>query len=98
MADQAVRRLDDVAPTEREPAGARVVVAAARARLAAPARRRGRLRRRPAAVHLPGPARRRRGAPRTEDDVLAGMNQLWRRNIKKADKAGVEVTRSTDER
>jgi vancomycin resistance protein VanK len=30
--------------------------------------------------------------PRTEDDVLRGMNQLWRRNIKKADKAGVEVT------
>ncbi|MCW2840472.1 MAG: peptidoglycan bridge formation protein FemAB [Aeromicrobium sp.] len=31
-------------------------------------------------------------AGRTEDDVLAGMNQLWRRNIKKATKAGVEVT------
>ena len=30
--------------------------------------------------------------------MLAGMNQLWRRNIKKADKAGVEVTRSTAER
>ena len=28
---------------------------------------------------------------RSADDVLAGMNQLWRRNIKKADKAGVEV-------
>ena len=31
-------------------------------------------------------------AGRTEDDVLAGMNQLWRRNIRKADKAGVEVS------
>jgi len=30
---------------------------------------------------------------RDEADVLAGMNQLWRRNIKKADKSGVEVTR-----
>ena len=30
-------------------------------------------------------------AGRTEADVLAGMNQLWRRNIKKADKSGVEV-------
>lgn len=29
--------------------------------------------------------------PRTEEQVLAGMNQLWRRNIKKATKAGVEV-------
>jgi lipid II:glycine glycyltransferase (peptidoglycan interpeptide bridge formation enzyme) len=34
-------------------------------------------------------------AGRTEDDVLAGMNQLWRRNIKKAAKAGVEVTTGT---
>ena len=31
-------------------------------------------------------------AGRTEDDLLAGFNQLWRRNIKKAEKAGVEVT------
>ena len=28
---------------------------------------------------------------RSEDEVLRGMNQLWRRNIKKATKAGVEV-------
>ncbi len=33
------------------------------------------------------------GAPRSEDDVLKGMNQQWRRNIKKATKAGVEVDR-----
>ncbi len=31
-------------------------------------------------------------ADRTEADVLAGFNQLWRRNIKKAEKAGVEVS------
>jgi vancomycin resistance protein VanK len=31
------------------------------------------------------------GSRRTEDDVLGGMNQLWRRNIRKADKAGVVV-------
>ncbi len=31
--------------------------------------------------------------PRSEDDVLAAMNQQWRRNIKKAAKAGVEVSR-----
>lgn len=35
------------------------------------------------------------GAPLSEDDLLAGMNQLWRRNIRKADKAGVEVTQGT---
>ena len=32
-------------------------------------------------------------AKRSEEDVLAGMNQQWRRNIKKAAKAGVEVVR-----
>ncbi len=31
-------------------------------------------------------------AGRDEEDVLRGMNQQWRRNIKKADKAGVVVT------
>ncbi len=31
-------------------------------------------------------------AGRDEADVLAGMNQLWRRNIKKADKSGVQVS------
>ena len=31
-------------------------------------------------------------ADRSLDDVLAGFNQLWRRNIRKADKAGVVVT------
>jgi lipid II:glycine glycyltransferase (peptidoglycan interpeptide bridge formation enzyme) len=30
-------------------------------------------------------------AGRTEADLLSGFNQLWRRNIKKADMAGVEV-------
>jgi vancomycin resistance protein VanK len=37
------------------------------------------------------------GTRRTEDDVLAGMNQLWRRNIRKADKAGVTVSTGTGE-
>ena len=31
-------------------------------------------------------------AGRSEDDVFAGFNQLWRRNIRKAAKAGVHVT------
>ena len=31
-------------------------------------------------------------AGRSDDELLAGFNQLWRRNIKKADKAGVEVS------
>ncbi|GAA2057355.1 peptidoglycan bridge formation glycyltransferase FemX [Catenulispora yoronensis] len=32
------------------------------------------------------------GEPRALDDVQKGFNQLWRRNIKKAEKNGVEVT------
>ncbi|MGH3472717.1 MAG: lipid II:glycine glycyltransferase FemX [Nocardioidaceae bacterium] len=32
---------------------------------------------------------------RSEDDVLAAMNQLWRRNIKKAAKAGVVVSQGS---
>ena len=35
-------------------------------------------------------------AGRTEDDLLRGMNQLWRRNIRKAAKEGVEVTVGED--
>ena len=38
------------------------------------------------------PLRDADGNARTEDDVLKGMNQQWRRNIKKAAKEGVEVT------
>jgi lipid II:glycine glycyltransferase (peptidoglycan interpeptide bridge formation enzyme) len=36
-------------------------------------------------------------ADKDEDQILKGMNQLWRRNIKKADKAGVVVTQGKAE-
>ncbi len=36
-------------------------------------------------------------AGKTPDQLLAGMNQLWRRNIKKAEKVGVEVTQGRRE-
>jgi lipid II:glycine glycyltransferase (peptidoglycan interpeptide bridge formation enzyme) len=32
---------------------------------------------------------------RSTDDVFAGFNQLWRRNIRKAEKSGVEITEGT---
>jgi vancomycin resistance protein VanK len=86
IADSAVNRLGDLAPTERSHGGARVV---------AQLRDLGW---RPTAVEGGFAA----GQPqfvfqvplagRTEAEVLAGMNQLWRRNIKKAAKEGVEVT------
>lgn len=37
------------------------------------------------------------GTQKSADEVLKGMNQLWRRNIKKADKSGVEIIRGTRE-
>jgi vancomycin resistance protein VanK len=86
IADDAVRRLDEVAPLERSVAGARVVsqllelgwrLQGAEGGFAA------------------GQPRHNFWVPlagRTEDDVLKGMNQQWRRNIKKAAKEGVEVT------
>jgi vancomycin resistance protein VanK len=94
MADESIRRLGDVPPTERSQAGARVVSQLLE------------LGWRPQAVaggfaagqpqfNFQIPLLDEDGKPRTEDDVLKGMNQQWRRNIKKADKAGVEVSPGT---
>ena len=86
IADPDVRRLDDLAPLERDPVGARVV---------------SQLRElgwRPLSVaggFAAGQPQHNFWVPlagRSEDDVLKGMNQQWRRNIKKAAKEGVEVT------
>ncbi len=85
VADPDVRRLQQVPPTERSPEGARVV---------------SQLRElgwQPQAVEggfAAGQPQYNFQVPlagRSEDDVLRGMNQLWRRNIKKAAKEGVEV-------
>ena len=94
IAADGVTRLGDVPPLERSQVGARVVAQLHE------------LGWRPQAVeggfaagqpqynfHIP--LVDDAGQPRTEDDVLKGMNQLWRRNIKKAAKAGVEVTAGT---
>lgn len=43
------------------------------------------------------PLRHDDGTQKTEDELLKGMNQLWRRNIKKAAKEGVEVRQGTRE-
>jgi vancomycin resistance protein VanK len=92
IADVAVRRLTDVPPLERSQTGARVVSQLHE------------LGWRPLAVdggfaagqpqyNFHVPLVDDAGEPLGEDDVLKGMNQLWRRNIKKATKAGVEVAR-----
>ena len=92
IADESVRRLGDVPPSERSQTGARVVSQLHE------------LGWRPQAVeggfaagqpqfNFQIPLVDGDGSPRSEEDVLKGMNQLWRRNIKKAAKSGVEVTR-----
>ncbi len=87
VADESVRALTEIAPTERSQVGARVVsqltdlgwrLQAVEGGFAAGQPRYN------FQIPLKG---------RTEDDVLKGMNQQWRRNIKKAAKEGVEVTR-----
>ena len=91
VADDAVRRLGDVPPTHRSAAGARVVSQLQELGWRAQAVEGGFAAGQPQfnfQIPLAGPD----GTPRSEDDVLAGMNQQWRRNIKKAAKAGVEVT------
>ena len=87
IADDSVRRLGDLPPIERTPVGARVVGALEDLGWRKVAVEGGFSAGQPAynfQVPLTG---------RTEDDVLAGMNQQWRRNIKKAAKEGVEVAR-----
>lgn len=86
IADRGTRRLTDINAYRTDPVGARVA---------------GRLR---DAGWLPQSPEDGFGvghpqfkyeiplAGRTEDDLLKGMNQLWRRNVRKATKEGVEVT------
>jgi len=105
IADASVRRLADLAPEHRDPLGARVVsqlhdlgwrpqspedgfgVGQPQYTYELPLTRSG-----TADVGVSGGAE---GTPLTEAQVLAGMNQLWRRNIKRAEKEGVHVVTST---
>ena len=96
IADPAVRRLDDLAPTHREPVGARVVSQLHDLgwRLqGADHQKGGGFAAGQPRYNFQVPLVDTDGDPRSEADLLAGMNQQWRRNIKKADKAGVVVTR-----
>jgi vancomycin resistance protein VanK len=89
IADDAVRRLGDVPPTERSADGALVVSQLRELGWQQQAAEGGFSAGQPQygfVVPLAG---------RDEAAVLAGMNQQWRRNIKKADKAGVQVSHGT---
>jgi lipid II:glycine glycyltransferase (peptidoglycan interpeptide bridge formation enzyme) len=95
IADADVRRLDDVAPTHREPVGARVVSQLRQLGWSLQGEGGGGFAAGQPRYNFQVPLVAPDGAALTEADVLAGMNQQWRRNIKKADKAGVLVTRGT---
>ncbi len=92
IADESVRRLDDLAPTERSATGARVVSQLDELGWRRQVAEGGFAAGQPQYVFQVPLTDTATGEPRTEDDVLKAMNQLWRRNIKKAAKLGVEVT------
>jgi vancomycin resistance protein VanK len=91
IADDAVRRLDELVPTERSAAGARVVQHLEASGWRPLVAEGGFAAGQPQHTFVI-PLADRDGNRRTEQDVLAGMNQLWRRNIRKAEKAGVVVS------
>jgi lipid II:glycine glycyltransferase (peptidoglycan interpeptide bridge formation enzyme) len=91
IADESVHRLGDVPPLERSQQGARVMAQLHELGWHQQAAEGGFAAGQPQ-FNFQIPLVDEAGQPRTEADVLSGMNQLWRRNIKKADKSGVEVT------
>jgi lipid II:glycine glycyltransferase (peptidoglycan interpeptide bridge formation enzyme) len=91
IADAGVARLGEIAPLERSAAGARVVQQLEALGWRPQVAEGGFAAGQPQytfVIPLVGAD----GTRRTEEDVLAGMNQLWRRNIRKADKSGVVVS------
>jgi lipid II:glycine glycyltransferase (peptidoglycan interpeptide bridge formation enzyme) len=96
IADEGVRSLTDLAPLVRSATGARVVqqleALGWRQQVAGGGFAAGQ----PQYTFVI-PLVDDNGSRRTEADVLAGMNQLWRRNIRKAEKAGVVVAAGTAE-
>ena len=90
LADPQVRRLGDLPPTHRDPVGEQVAGQLAELGWRSQNRQDG--------FGVGQPQYNfeiplvRDGERRSEEDVLRGMNQQWRRNIKKAAKAGVEIT------
>jgi len=90
VADGSAERLGDVPPDSEDPRAAQVAATLTGLGWRPPAADEGFAAGQPQFVfQVPL-------AGRTEDELLKGFNQLWRRNVKKADKAGVEVTPGTE--
>jgi lipid II:glycine glycyltransferase (peptidoglycan interpeptide bridge formation enzyme) len=94
VADESVRRLGDLTPTERDATGAHVLACLPELGWELQATEGGFAAGQPR-YNFQVPLRTPDGAPRSEDDLLKGMNQQWRRNIKKAAKEGVVTQRVT---
>jgi vancomycin resistance protein VanK len=94
IADDAVTSLTALPPTERSQTGAKVVSQLRELGWQAQGTVGGFAAGQPQ-YNFWIPLRDGDGKQRSEEDVLAGMNQLWRRNIKKAAKAGVVVSVGT---
>ncbi len=100
IADPTVRRLGDVAPLERGHTGARVVSQLHELGWRPQSTEGGFAAGQPqfnfqiplVSTSSTSDEGTPAGHQRTEEDVLKGMNQQWRRNIKKATKEGVEVS------
>lgn len=92
VTDPAVTRLAEVTPDVSEPLGPQVVGTLERLGFRSQAATDGGF-----ATGQPQFVFQVPLAGRTEADLLAAMNQLWRRNIKKAAKLGVVVERGTIE-
>jgi lipid II:glycine glycyltransferase (peptidoglycan interpeptide bridge formation enzyme) len=90
IADKAVNSLTELPPTERNQSGARVLSQLHELGWRAQAAEGGFSAGQPQ-YNFQIPLVDGDGARRSEDDLLAGMNQQWRRNIKKAAKEKVEV-------
>jgi lipid II:glycine glycyltransferase (peptidoglycan interpeptide bridge formation enzyme) len=92
IAEGTARRLADVPADATDTVGERVATTLARAGWRAPSTEEGFAAGQPQYVFqvpLEG---------RTEDELLKGFNQLWRRNIKKAEKLGVTVRQADETR
>jgi lipid II:glycine glycyltransferase (peptidoglycan interpeptide bridge formation enzyme) len=96
IADDAVTSLTSLPPTERSQTGAKVVSQLRELGWRAQGVVGGFAAGQPQ-FNFWVPLRDEDGKQRSEAEVLAGMNQLWRRNIKKAAKEGVVVTAATPE-
>lgn len=91
IADPAIARLDDLAPSHRDPVGARVTAQLRELGWRSQSVAGGFAAGQPQHV-FQVPLTDPTGAAKSEAEVLATMNQQWRRNIKRAAKEGVEVS------